>query len=62
MHSTISLNPPTELQNPLAAHLAMHYLQLNQKEGDLKSLIMIGSVGVYSFRMHDLARKLIYLI
>ncbi|KIM45372.1 hypothetical protein M413DRAFT_442041 [Hebeloma cylindrosporum] len=27
------------------AHLAVHYLQLHQKEGDLKSLILIGSVA-----------------
>ncbi|KAH9485068.1 5'-hydroxyaverantin dehydrogenase [Psilocybe cubensis] len=28
-----------------SAHLAIHYLLLNQKEGDLKSLIFIGSVA-----------------
>jgi NAD(P)-dependent dehydrogenase (short-subunit alcohol dehydrogenase family) len=27
------------------AHLSVHYLQLNKKKGDLKSLIMIGSVA-----------------
>ncbi|KDR75085.1 hypothetical protein GALMADRAFT_248973 [Galerina marginata CBS 339.88] len=30
------------------AHLAVHYLQLNKKEGDLKSLIMIGSMASWS--------------
>lgn len=38
-------NNPTSLH--AAAHLAIHYLLLNQKEGDLKSLIFIGSVGEY---------------
>ncbi|PPQ84588.1 hypothetical protein CVT25_015791 [Psilocybe cyanescens] len=36
-------NNPTSLH--AAAHLAIHYLLLNQKEGDLKSLMFIGSVA-----------------
>jgi NAD(P)-dependent dehydrogenase (short-subunit alcohol dehydrogenase family) len=30
------------------AHLALHYLELNKKEGDLKSLIMIGSMASWA--------------
>ena len=32
----------------LAAHLGVNYLQQNQKEGDLKSLVFIGSVGMHN--------------
>ncbi len=39
----------TEIHVFLAAHLGVHYLQQNKKEGDLKSLVFIGSVGMVGF-------------
>lgn len=33
----------------LAIHLSLHYLKVNKKAGDLKSLILIGSMGMKAF-------------
>lgn len=45
------VSPATEAHVFLAAHLGVHYLQQNQKEGDLKSLVFIGSVGMCNNRL-----------
>ena len=43
---TLRISSPTSQSYfPPAVHLSVHYLKLNQRVGDLKSLILIGSVG-----------------
>ncbi|KAF9564732.1 NAD(P)-binding protein [Agrocybe pediades] len=43
------LTVEVNLFGPLyTAHLALHYLQINKKEGDLKSLIFIGSMASWA--------------
>lgn len=33
------------LISPPAVHLAQHYLHTNKKDGDLKAIVLIGSMG-----------------
>jgi NAD(P)-dependent dehydrogenase (short-subunit alcohol dehydrogenase family) len=42
----------------LAAHLSLHYLKVNKKTGDLKSLILIGSMGMKAIFASDSASLL----